>query len=595
MTQINPIFITKEGARWLARFKFSHETKEVVKKAGWWFSPKEKLWYTRDPVVAARLDPSMVPQAQQHVEQLNAAMAASRATDATIDVPSPDGLAYLPYQRAGVAYLLDHRDALLGDEMGLGKTIQVAGLINADSSIGRVLVVCPATLKINWARELSKWLVLQRSIDIASGDYFPENADVVIINYDILPRHREAIDRIQWDLLVADECHRAKGTHADVIRVRALYGGRRRQTKLEKLRDIQPPMETPIKARRRVYTTGTPIVNRPKELWSLVHEIDPDDLGRSYFKFMMRYTNAQHNGYGWDFSGASNLEELQTKLRSKFMIRRLKDDVLSELPPKRRQIIAIPANGATEMVRRERVAFRRAEEAAREAKRRGEDDLAAFAAAMRQLGGRSASFEEMSKLRRATAVAKIPHVVEHVRGCLENVDKVVVFIHHHDVAHALAREFNNAAVVTGETRPDARQAEVDRFQLDPDCRVFIGSIQAAGVGLTLTAAQLAIFAEMDWVPGNMAQAEDRLHRIGQLGSVLVQFLVFVDSIDSYMANMTIDKQETISAAVDRPVAPVEMPKPLPVEWKVSPYLDAAPTQWGRGQAADDVVESEIPF
>jgi SWI/SNF-related matrix-associated actin-dependent regulator 1 of chromatin subfamily A len=604
MSQINHIAITKEGERWLARFKWSHETKEVVKKAGWFFSPTEKLWYTRDPVAAARLDPSAMQQAQEQVARVNASIEASRATSAAIRVPAPEGLAYKPFQLAGIEWIVDHNDALLGDEMGLGKTIEVGGLINADRTIRRVLVICPASLKINWARELTKWLVVPMTIGIVEGDQFPDD-DIVIINYDILHRHREAIDQVNWDLLAVDECHLAKGEPAVVRRVRALYGGRRKPTKAEVERGIRPPMETPVKARRRVYMTGTPIVNRPKELWTLVHEVDPGDLGKSFFKFAMRYCGATHNGYGWDFSGASNLEELQTKLRSKFMIRRLKADVLTELPPKQRQIIVIPTNGASSTVQREWSAFQRhkqmidrAEEAAKEAKRVG--DREAYVAAMRELHGHlKVGFAEIAALRHATAVAKIPHVISHVTECLENVDKVVVFIYHHDVAHALREAFPTAAVVTGETPAAARTDEVDRFQHDPFCRLFIGSIRAAGVGLTLTASQLAIFAEEDLVPGNMSQCEDRLHRIGQVGSVLVQHLVFVNSVDSWMANMTIDKQETITTAMDARTPTIEAPQPDPLLAAIDATSEALRALEERRKEVveqiNDLVEDEVPF
>lgn len=314
----------------------------------------------------------------------------------------------------------------------------------------------------------------------------------------------------------------------------------------------------------------------------------------------MRYCDGKHNGYGWDFRGASNLEEIQTKLREKFMIRRLKEDVLTELPPKRRQIVVLPTNGASDAVEREwgtfqrhRKMIERAEEAGKRAQEAGDAD--GYAAAMRELhAGLKIGFEEMAGLRHATAVAKIPHVIEHVRECLEGVDKIIVFVHHHDVARALREAFPGAAMVTGETPPGARQAQVDLFQHDPGCRVFIGSIQAAGVGLTLTASQNVVFAEEDLVPGNMTQAEDRAHRIGQLGSVLIQHLVFADSVDSYLANITINKQEVITAGLDARTAPVEIPEPIPQT--ASPYLDASPANRNRSQVIENhEVDEEVPF
>jgi SWI/SNF-related matrix-associated actin-dependent regulator 1 of chromatin subfamily A len=184
-----------------------------------------------------------------------AALNASRATDAAVELPVPDGLSYLPYQRAGIAYALGHPSVLFGDEMGLGKTIQAIGIINSDPSIKRVLVICPASLKLNWRNELRKWLVREMSIGIAQGKEFPES-DVVIINYDILTKHDPKIKAIEWDLVVCDEMHYLKSP--DAQRTRAVIGFNSKG----KGKDVAP-----ICGRRRIGLTGTPIPNRPIELF----------------------------------------------------------------------------------------------------------------------------------------------------------------------------------------------------------------------------------------------------------------------------------------------------------------------------------------
>jgi SNF2 family DNA or RNA helicase len=201
-------------------------------------------------------------------------------------------------------------------------------------------------------------------------------------------------------------------------------------------------------------------------------------------------------------------------------------------------------------------------------------------------------------------------VIKHLKECLEAEEKVVVFAHHHDLVHALQREFPTAAVVTGETPVGSRSLEVDKFQFDPNCHLFIGSIHAAGVGLTLTAAQLVVFAELDWVPGNVSQAEDRLHRIGQRGSVLVQHLVFDDSVDSIMVHTIIEKQEVIEKALDRrteTVQAIEQPQSPLIEYAGFQYAmrdgravplpgqhHAASKERHRQAAAQQAVQSEIP-
>lgn len=530
------IQIQQEGSRYVARFPFSYETKDVVKAAGFRFDPARKVWWTEDRSVVARLageEPATAPQ-----------------IDPTT-IPVPAGIDYLPYQRTGIAFALSRDNALIADQMGLGKTVQALGVVNGDSSVRHVLVICPASLKLNWKREAEKWLTRPLSVGVANGS-FPET-DVVVINYDVVSKWRGAIDAGRWDLLIVDEAHYLKNPKAK--RTQAVLGHR------EKVDGEWRTIETPIRARRRVFLTGTPIVNCPIELWPLVEALDPTGLGRNFFGYAKRYCNAVKGEHGWDFSGSSNLGELQTRLRGSFMIRRLKDEVLSELPAKRRQVVLLEG---------------------------GKDDQRSMDAEMRvyrdwqaavesgDTEAQTAAFTEMSKLRHATAVAKIPYVIEAVESALESEDKVVVFAHHHDVIRAMAEAFPGAAVITGETANETRQAEVDRFQSDPACRVFIGSIQAAGVGITLTAAQHVVFAELDWVPGNMSQAEDRLHRIGQRGQVLVSHLVFAKSLDAHMSEVIIGKQTVIDAALDDETQRAAAPK-VSVEIVERPQVvEAAP-------------------
>jgi SNF2 family DNA or RNA helicase len=459
------------------------------------------------------------------------AVETSRATDAIVDVPAPAGLSYLPYQRAGISYMMGRQASLLADEMGLGKTIQAIGLINADPTVFRVLVICPASLKLNWQRELRRWLTRPLSVEVANGS-FPIS-DVVVINYDVLAKHREAIDDVAWDLLIVDECHFLK--NPDAKRTQQVLGKVDRRAKRVAV--------APIRSRRRVFMTGTPIVNRPVELWPIVQSLDPAGLGRSFFGYAKRYCAAHEGRYGWDFTGSSNLDELQRRLRATFMVRRLKEEVLTDLPPKRRQIVVLPTDEASaRLIEAERAAYERWEEA-----------LSTSSAA-------TAEFSEMSRLRHETGLAKVAVAVEFLREALDEGGKIVAFAHHRDVISALAAEFGEAAVaMTGETPIAERQAAVDRFQTDPKCRLFVGSIQAAGVGITLTAAQHVVFVELDWVPGNVTQAEDRCHRIGQRGSVLVQHLVFDGSLDMRMGEVILSKQEVIAAALD-----VREPEPKPV-------------------------------
>jgi SWI/SNF-related matrix-associated actin-dependent regulator 1 of chromatin subfamily A len=214
------------------------------------------------------------------------------------------------------------------------------------------------------------------------------------------------------------------------------------------------------------------------------------------------------------------------------MVRRLKSEVLSELPPKQRSVIVLPPK--TSVMKREKKF-----EVTLEAMLAGADIP-------------PVEFESMSKVRHETALDKVPDAIDHIKALMEEHQKIVVMCHHRDVLAAIAEGVQEFGVVTlrGGDPDAAKQEAVDRFQNDPSVRVFIGSIRAAGVGITLTAASLLVFVELDWVPGIMTQAEDRIHRIGAAGSVLIQHLVFADSIDARMADSLVQKQAVIKQALD---------------------------------------------
>jgi SNF2-related domain/Helicase conserved C-terminal domain len=570
-----PITVIPEGqGKWIVRSAYAD--KDVVKAAGARWDRDRRTWWTDKPEVAAKLangDAAAIAlinaeRAAAH-ERTVAAIEASRAADADIDIPAPAGLTYLPYQRAGIAYAQDRAATLIGDEMGLGKTIQAIGVINADPTIESVLIVCPASLKLNWAREARKWLVRHLGIGIANGAC--PDANVVIVNYEQLGKHRRAIDARVWDLLISDECHYVKNPKAQ--RTALLLG------KWDK--DPAKRVE-PIKAKRRVFLSGTPMVNRPIELWPILRSLDPFGLGRNWRAYVTRYCDGHQTEYGWDVSGASNLEELQTKLRAKLMVRRLKRDVLTELPAKRRQVIPFQpdAEGRAAIERENRLLA--GVEAARLALEASSDPAEYERAVAALQAAQEVAFTEMAAVRHDVAVAKIPQVIAHVTDMLENAEKIVLMAHHHDVIDALKAEFGAAAVVlTGETPLAQRQAAVDSFQADPAVRLFIGSIRAAGVGITLTAASTVLFAELDWTPGGMSQAEDRCHRIGQRESVLVQHLVLDGSFDQRMAETLIEKQAVLDAGLDHAVS-IQAPAPIAPPAPVTPVApspdDLSPEQ-----------------
>ena len=312
----------------------------------------------------------------------------------------------------------------------------------------------------------------------------------------------------------------------------------------------------PIPTKHTILLTGTPILNRPIEIFPLIHFLNPGRWANS-FKFGLEFCGGHKNRWGWDFSGSSNSETLQEELRSTIMIRRLKKEVLKELPPKRRQIIEIPIEEIKlkKIIEEEKIFWETNETEKQRLKDRikelkgGNEEYIETTKKLKNV--KNILFQEMSSLRRKTAIAKIPFAIEYLKEILETNEKVVCFAHHKEVIEKIFQHFQeNSAVITGSVPPEKRQAEIDRFQNDPGCHLFVGSIKAAGVGITLTAASHAVFVELDWTPAIMSQSEDRLHRKGQEQSVLIQHLVFNNSLDAKMAKMLIEKQKIIDKIVN---------------------------------------------
>lgn len=529
--------------------------KEIPKRAGFVWDKTNKLWVTPWAINAQKIASCTAESKAAIVEGIRRAVdnvVKSNALYSELEVPAPEGLSYRPYQLAGIDFMRSRRSVLLGDEMGIGKTIQAVGLYNYHSANGlrhrpaKVLIICPATLKRNWYKEWNKWAVRKQSIGICEGREWP-GTDIVIVNYDILPRFHEVVRSVAWDLLIMDECQYLKNKKAR--RTQQVFG-RPATRDGSKLPEIKP-----IEARCKIALTGTPIPNRPIELYSLLHYLDPMGWPNK-LAYAQRYCNAMKNGFGWDMNGASHLDELQEKLRSSIMIRRLKKDVLKDLPPKERQIIEIEIPEGDEILAKEKRVLQNFQSKDRLTDAEYKDLIKLMRS------GDCGSFEEMSTIRRLNAVAKIPAVIEHLHEALEASGKVVVFCHHKEVAQALIEEFKDTCVVvTGSTGLQQRQDNVEKFQNDPNVRLFIGNIIAAGTGITLTAASHVVFAELDWVPGNVSQAEDRCHRIGQTGSVLVQHLVLAGSIDAVMAKTIVYKQSVIEKALD-PNAEAELERAL---------------------------------
>ena len=508
---------------------------DIAKRAGFGLDRKTQTWLTPFATVAAKvsstadnLTKSLILN-RLKIEKQN--VVASSATWSGIKVPAPPGLTFKPFQLAGIEWLYDRKEAILADEMGLGKTIQAIGLCNLVEP-ETVLVICPASLKINWRREWKKW-------STTTG------ARVLVTNYAMVAKQIERLRLIKWSVLIIDEGHKLKNPEAK--RTAAVLG-RWARTKAERVE--------PIRAERKIVLTGTPILNKPIEFFQILKYLMPHGF-ISEHHFAVRYCGAVRKGSRWDYSGASNLEELQEKLRSSIMVRRMKSEVLKDLPPKVRQIIELDDKGVKRFLKKEKTLWEKMTGLVGVKDKDTLDDREFREIVKLMEDGESIPFEEISTIRKENAIAKVPLVLDHLWDAANSSGKVVVFAHHKEVVSLLEEEFGNQCVtLTGGMTDKRKQLAVDTFQNDAKVPFFVGNIEAAGVGHTLTAGSHVIFIEEDWVPGNITQAEDRCHRIGQHDSVLVQHLVIAGSIDANMAKAIVRKQEVIERVVDKKRSPL---------------------------------------
>ena len=470
----------------------------------------------------------------------------------------PDGITPYGYQCAGVEYALGITRCIIGDDMGLGKTLQAIMVCN-HTNADHVLVVCPASLRLNWRDEWEKFSTHanNKACAVLSRADIREIAasNVVFISYELMasPKAQEALRSRTWDVVIADEAHYLK--NKDTKRSAGLFG-------LPPRSRGKGPKE-PIPAKRYLLLTGTPVSNRPADFWNLLRFCSPEQFG-VWTKYAMRYCDAKRvpfGGGGLDATGSSNLEELQALVRGTCMVRRLKTQVLTQLPAKTRKIVALPA---PEDVRREIDALtlqvKTSEETVAQMKQAVKDaqvagDADALASATSQL--RSAEqflFSETSKIRKSIGLAKVDLAVDHIIDSLGSTSqKVIVGAHHKDVVSQLKSRLAKycPAVVTGDVEAVKRHEEVKRFQSDLNCRLFIGNILAAGTGLTLTSSAHVIIVEPDWVPSNNAQFEDRAHRIGQSKPVLIEYLAMDKTIDVSILRANAKKMEVTERAIDK--------------------------------------------
>jgi SWI/SNF-related matrix-associated actin-dependent regulator 1 of chromatin subfamily A len=404
------------------------------------------------------------------------------------------------FQRQGVMYALRRGGrVLIGDEMGLGKTVQACALLAVYRDELPALILVPTSLREAWRNALQSWLDVEDR-DIACVGATNEAKKLDGSTYDIVPyslvvKLKERLAAKRYRVIVCDESHFIKDRRA------------------QRTQAVMPLLKA---SRRTICLTGTPALSRPIELFTHLEALASNVFPRLN-EFGARYC-AGGGPFGM-YTGASNLEELHVMISKLCMVRRLKKDVLKDLPPKQRsQVFLAPEKSAMGEVNGIRKRLDK----------------------LRENPAGTDSFEEkrlINELYAASAKAKTKVVCEYLDTLIEgSADGKYLFFAHHTVMLDAVEEFLRKKKVQsiridGTTPADARGKLVDTFQREAACRVAVLSIKAAGMGLTLTAASTVVFGEMVWTPGDLVQAEDRAHRIGQLSSVLVQYLHVKDSID----------------------------------------------------------------
>lgn len=461
-------------------------------------------------------------------------------TDTDFDPPVPEGFTLKPFQRAGVEHCFRRwkegkHGAIIADEMGLGKTPQAAVFTNTIGA-SNILIACPASLKLNWEREMALWSTQDLPVTIihTGKDEIPDGG-VVIVNYDLVSAQRARLRKVNWDVTICDEAHMLANPAA--ARTGALIGPR--------------SGAEGVPSKFWLMLTGTPMPNRPIELQPLLRKTEPEVFSNRA-DFSMRFCDFEICGNN---KGASNLHELRGLLKP-VMIRRLKVQVMKDLPPRTFKLIPLPPSQSMKMVLdRERQAWGLTKEAEQEiaeriASAKSDGDLSAVLSALRP---KSVTIQGHLMAERAElGLAKVDQIVEQVRDAWKTDDKVVVMVNHRAVVDRLAARLGdmNPVFLHGGVTKRLRQEAVDRFQNDPDCHLFVGTIRAAGVGLTLTASATMVFGELDWTPAWVQQAADRVHRIGQVRPVMVRILAVEGSIDQIMAQLLVRKAGIAHEALD---------------------------------------------
>jgi SNF2 family DNA or RNA helicase len=468
--------------------------------------------------------PEVSQTVEASVERIEMSGAATLSIEADLELTKrlehelPPHLDLYPFQKVGVAFAeASEGKCLIGDDMGLGKTIQALAYMALHRGDRPTVVVSPANVKYNWAKEIKTWLPGERVQIINKGKDELEDADIFVINYDLMTKQAPALNKINPRLMILDEGHYLKSSKAQ--RTIATLG----------MASFCPKV---------LVLSGTAIGSRPKEYFNVLHLLKPQ-LFPSRYDFHHQYCDPYHNGFGWDFNGASNTKELNERARD-VVIRRLKKEVLTELPDKVRTFLPVQIEGAA----------RKKYDIAQDEWDIQMDEQFITGSSLEP----GAILSMISKLRHICGRMKVPYAKEWIDSYRHHTGKpIVIFGHHRDVIEELVMSLKDTyrvGSITGATPAKRRQEQVEAFQ-DGQLDMLVCNTLAAKEGLTLTAADTVLFIEREWVPTDEEQAEDRVYRIGQESdSVHAVYLSCVGTIDEHFDRVVEQKRQVVKAVLD---------------------------------------------
>ena len=432
-----------------------------------------------------------------------------------IDYSKYDHRPPLSHQKEAIEKLVGSRRFILADDMGLGKTTSTI-IAALETGAKKILIVCPASLKINWEREIANYS--DRSVYIAEGKKYSTEADFVIVNYDILKNFHDIKDKdnslfsqSNFELVILDEAHMISNAQAQ-------------RTKI---------INNFVKQIKRVWLlTGTPMTSRPMNYYNLLSIIE-SPVAQNWMAYAIRYCQGYQFRAGnrkvWNVTGASNLEELRDRT-SKQILRRLKEDVL-DLPDK----IITPVYLRTTSKEYKELMGEYYEWVNN--KKEGSSSL-------------TVQFSKLMKVRKVIANEKVKQTIEFVENIIEQGKKVIIFTNFTDTLQLIHNHFGKQSVyLDGSCSKVQRQFAVDQFQENEKIKVFVGNLKAAGVGLTLTSAEVVIMNDLSFVPAEHAQAEDRAYRYGQKNNVLVYYPIFENTIEGVIYDILNKKKKVIGTVM----------------------------------------------